>query len=71
LLQFLEERLGVDFRYADQVIEARLADEDVAKMLGILQGRALRRAADVRGGRGRSRSFAPTTGPTFTDTSSG
>jgi GntR family transcriptional regulator len=38
LLQLLEERLGVDFRYADQVIEARLADEDVAKMLGIRFG---------------------------------
>ena len=35
LLQLLEERLRVDFRYADQLIEARLADEDVAKMLGI------------------------------------
>jgi GntR family transcriptional regulator len=38
LLQLLEERLRVDFRYADQLIEARLADEDVAKMLGIRFG---------------------------------
>lgn len=35
LLQLLEERLHVDFRYADQLMEARLADEDVARMLGI------------------------------------
>jgi GntR family transcriptional regulator len=38
LLQLLEERLHVDFRYADQLMEARLADEDVAKMLGIRFG---------------------------------
>lgn len=38
LLQLLEERLRVDFRYADQLIEARLADEDVARMLGIRFG---------------------------------
>jgi GntR family transcriptional regulator len=38
LLQLLEQRLKVDFRYADQLIEARLADEDVAKMLGIRFG---------------------------------
>jgi DNA-binding GntR family transcriptional regulator len=38
LLQLLEERLHVDFRYADQLMEARLADEDVVKMLGIRFG---------------------------------
>jgi DNA-binding GntR family transcriptional regulator len=38
LLQLLEERLHVDFRYADQLMEARLADEDVAKMLGLRFG---------------------------------
>ena len=38
LLRLLEERLRVDFRYADQIIEARLADEDVARMLGIRFG---------------------------------
>jgi GntR family transcriptional regulator len=38
LLQLLEERLRVDFRSADQLVEARLADEDVAKMLGIRFG---------------------------------
>jgi GntR family transcriptional regulator len=38
LLQLLEERLHVDFRYADQLMEARLADEDVAKMLAIRFG---------------------------------
>jgi DNA-binding GntR family transcriptional regulator len=38
LLQLLEERLRVDFRYADQLMEARLADEDVARMLGIRFG---------------------------------
>ena len=35
LLQLLEQKLSVDFRYADQFMEARLADEDVARMLGI------------------------------------
>lgn len=35
LLQLLEERLRVHFRCADQIIEARLADEDVAKLLGV------------------------------------
>jgi GntR family transcriptional regulator len=38
LLRLLEERLRVDFRYADQLVEARLADEDVARMLGIRFG---------------------------------
>lgn len=38
LLRLLEERLNVDFRHADQFMEARLADEDVAKMLGIRFG---------------------------------
>jgi GntR family transcriptional regulator len=38
LLQLLEERLHVDFRYADQLMEARLADEDVVQMLGIRFG---------------------------------
>lgn len=35
LLRLLEEKLRVVFRSADQTIEARLADEDVAKALGI------------------------------------
>jgi GntR family transcriptional regulator len=38
LLQLLEQELRVDFRYADQVMEARLADEDVAKALDITFG---------------------------------
>ena len=38
LLQLLEEKLHVDFRYADQFMEARLADEDVARLLGISFG---------------------------------
>jgi DNA-binding GntR family transcriptional regulator len=35
LLRLLEERLGVTFRHAEQTIEARLANEDVAKALEI------------------------------------
>jgi GntR family transcriptional regulator len=38
LLQLLEEKLHLVFRYADQTIEARLADEDVAKSLDISFG---------------------------------
>jgi GntR family transcriptional regulator len=38
LLQLLEQQLRIDFRQADQVIEARLADEDVARVLGIRFG---------------------------------
>ncbi|MBI1964499.1 MAG: GntR family transcriptional regulator [Candidatus Rokubacteria bacterium] len=35
LLQLLEEKLHVTFRYADQTVEARLADEDVARALDV------------------------------------
>lgn len=35
LLQLLEEKLHVALRFADQTVEARLADEDVAKALAI------------------------------------
>lgn len=35
LLQVLEEKLRVRFRYADQTVQARLADEDIARDLGI------------------------------------
>jgi GntR family transcriptional regulator len=35
LLRLLEERLGVKFGHAEQTIEARLANEDVAKALEI------------------------------------
>lgn len=35
LLQLLEEKLGVRFHHADQTVEARLADEDVASALGL------------------------------------
>ena len=35
LLQLLEEKLHVTFRYANQTVEARLADEDVARALDV------------------------------------
>ncbi|OGL16889.1 MAG: hypothetical protein A3F92_07630 [Candidatus Rokubacteria bacterium RIFCSPLOWO2_12_FULL_71_22] len=41
LLQLLEERHHILFRRADQTVEARLADEDIAKDLGITFGDAV------------------------------
>jgi GntR family transcriptional regulator len=38
LLQLLEEKLKIRFRWADQTIEARTADDDVAAALGIRFG---------------------------------
>jgi GntR family transcriptional regulator len=38
LLQFLEQELSVHFTHADQTVEARLADEDVARALQVKFG---------------------------------